>query len=207
MIRDDDIPAPDAPADPAEQRRARSFASLVDDLIDGLPPPPALPADQRALLETATIVRASTRDAFDLPPERRRAVVDAALRAAVGPAASVPASRAGAPAPRAAPAAAGPPAVRGRSRAPHRASSPWVIAAVAAAAALALWFRPAPREPTPGTGGWPAALRSRPADALVGRIAPARAADAAARIDQIYADRHAGFRAVHFRRLGARRRP
>jgi hypothetical protein len=79
---------------------------------------------------------------------------------------------------------------------------PWTVAAssalVAAAALIALFVRP-PAQPATAAPDVPVAWRSRPADALIGAIAPEHAADADTRIDAIFADRLDGFRE---RRLG-----
>lgn len=90
--------------------------------------------------------------------------LDAARRDAL-----VSAALAGGAAPRTAPAVA-------------RRPLPWLVAAAALAAGLALALRPRPAP----------ALRSP--DEVVGRIAPADAADASRRIDLLYADRLAAYR-------------
>jgi hypothetical protein len=182
-------PDPDAPATPAELAQARRFGELVEKTLSG-PPPPAMSADDRALLEVATVIRA-TRGNVELAPGRQRAIVEDALRQAIGDA---PASS-GAQAPIARPAG--------------RRWVPWLVAgasaAVAAAAILTLWLRApgaggqggvlAERMPAGSPAALPAEWTSRPADALVGPIARPHAGDASARIDAIFADRLAGYRA------------
>jgi hypothetical protein len=85
MTRDDDtpspIPAPDAAADGAEKARARAFSDLIDKVIAGKPPA-AVPADERALLEVATVIRAATRP-VELGGARTRSVVESALAMAI----------------------------------------------------------------------------------------------------------------------------
>ena len=54
------VPAPDVPPDGAERARARGFGELVDKVLAGRTPA-AVPADDRALLEVATAIRAATR--------------------------------------------------------------------------------------------------------------------------------------------------
>jgi hypothetical protein len=217
MTRDDDtpspVPAPDAVADGAEKARARAFGDLVDKVIAGKAPA-AVPAEERALLEVATVIRAATRP-VELGAARTRSVVESALAAAIerkgggtsrlsDP--SLPVSGRGGVVP------------IGRARA--RRLAPWIIAGVssvvAAAAILMLLARPAPRS-ADGTGAPVAAaplpehLRSRPADPLIGVITAAPELDDAGaatvqRIDTIYADRLAGYRERRLSAGAARRR-
>jgi hypothetical protein len=138
-------------------------------------------AEDRALVETTAIIRS----ARELPAARASALVESALRGAIDR-----------------PAAAHAPIPFDRAR---RAKAPWIVAAVstvvAAAAVLILFLRPAPR-PTPAATPAPATAHvqlpeswvSRPADDLVGVIPQARAGEAAARIDAIFADRLDGYR-------------
>ncbi|HEY4245083.1 MAG TPA: hypothetical protein VGM88_34945 [Kofleriaceae bacterium] len=162
----------DPPETAAERAQAKAFAELIDNAIAGKPAAGVMDADARALLEVATVVRAA-HGKVELPADRARAAVEGALRAAVG-----------------APAAAD---ELGARRA-KRAKAPWIVAAVssvvAVAALLLLWLRPAHQLGAP----MPTAWRSRPADALVGKIEKAQAFDAASRIDEIYADRLEGYR-------------
>jgi hypothetical protein len=44
---------------PAERARAASLARLVDGLLEGIPAPPALAVEERALLESAAMIHAS----------------------------------------------------------------------------------------------------------------------------------------------------
>lgn len=203
--RDDDdhldpgpVPAPDAEPTPQERARARAFADLVDKVVAGRPPA-AMAADDRALVETATVIRASA-GLVDLPPQRKSALVEAALRRAIdkprGHETVPPVVRAETPAP--AP-------VVPIEAARWKRRAPWVVAvvstAVAAAAVIALIVRP-PRveRAAPAAASAPAEhLRSRPADALVGVIPEERDVGAAtaatsARIDAIFADRLDGYR-------------
>src|SRR5215475_4169305 len=103
MAHDDDpltgaIPEPDAAPSASERSQARRFADLVDKALAGRAPP-AMSADDRALLEVATIVRA-THGRAELPAARQAAVVEDALRLAVGAAAPAgsPSARFAAPA-------------------------------------------------------------------------------------------------------------
>jgi hypothetical protein len=182
------VPDPEAEPTPAELAHARRFAELVDKTLADRTPP-AMSADDRALLEVATVIRAA-RGRLELAPARQRAVVEDALRQAIG----------------ATPAPGG--SVTPIARAPARRWAPWIVAGastlVAAAALLVLWLRPA--EPLPGApiGRAPVPLEwtSRSADALIGPIARDRAGDASARIDTIFADRLDGFRARRLARRG-----
>ena len=76
MSRRDDDP----PAGEREQAEAARFARLVDDLVAGAPPPPALDLDARALLDTAALLR-------PLGDARRDSLVDAAFAGRRPPAA------------------------------------------------------------------------------------------------------------------------
>jgi len=72
----------DAPVTPAELARAEAFGRWLDGLAAGDPLPPAMDSDDRALLETATMVMASSH-AVELAPERARSLIDEALESAV----------------------------------------------------------------------------------------------------------------------------
>jgi hypothetical protein len=192
---DDDLPdlAPDAEPTAAERARARSFAELIDKALAGRTPP-AMAADDRALIETATMIRAAA-GTVELAAGRRTALIEAALRAAI----DRPTRAAAVAAPVAAPdtAARVTDALAAR-RGRLRRVAPWAVAALsttaAAAAALVLWLgRPQPAPPV-AAPALPLIQRSRPADAVVGRIPRERAGDAASRIDAIYADRLTGYR-------------
>src|ERR1700759_4486495 len=126
---DDDGFVPDADAEPtaAERAHARRFAELVDKTLTGRAPP-AMSADDRALLEVATVIRAA-HGQLELAPARQRAVVEDALRQAIGAGSAAGSSAT--------------PIARPRTRR----WAPWVVAGastlVAAAALLLLWLRPA----------------------------------------------------------------
>ncbi|HTR51529.1 MAG TPA: hypothetical protein VMJ10_12525 [Kofleriaceae bacterium] len=176
------VPEPDAEPSAAERAHAKTFAELVDKTLAGRMPA-AMSADDRALVEVATVIRAASGE-VELPVARRRAVVEDALRQAVGGAGA--ATTAGA-----------------IVTLPRRRWAPWAVAGasslVAAAALAVLWLR-APRvaeevaPPPPEVRATPASWRSRPADPLVGRIQRDHAGDAATRIDTIFADRLDGYR-------------
>jgi hypothetical protein len=179
------VPDPDTEPTPTELSRARRFADLVDKTLSGRTPP-AMSADDRALLEVATVIR-STCGNLELAPSAARAVVEDALRQAIGEQ----------------PAGAG--ATGPFARMPMRRWAPWIVAGastlVAAAAVAMLWLR-APAAIGPASAGVPAEWTSRPADALVGPIARDSAGDASSRIDAIFADRLDGFRARRLARGG-----
>src|SRR5689334_1744606 len=132
MATDDDkdylagpVPEPDAEATPAERAHARTFGELLDKTLAGRTPP-AMSADDRALLEVATVIRAASGN-VELAASHRRAAIEDALHQAVGGAGAslgnvVPISR-------------------GRLRR----WAPWAFGGastlVAAAALVALWLR------------------------------------------------------------------
>lgn len=180
-----EVPDQDAEPTPAELAHARRFAALVDKTLSGRTPP-AISADDRALLEVATVIRAAHGN-VELAPSQQRTAVEAALHQAIGERAS---GRSAAPL-----AEAGPKRWR---------RAPWVVtgASTLAAAALAiLWLR-TPRPPAPRPAALPTEWASRSADSLVGPIARDHAGDAGARLDAIFADRLDGFRARRLARGG-----
>lgn len=190
----DAIPEPDLPATDSEKHRARAFGDLMDDMLAGEAPPPAVEANQRDLLEMATSLRAQIGH-MPLADDRRDDLIDSAFRAAVG-----------APATQSVDAGAAEAASMSDWRARSRKVIPWVgMVAAAAAAAVLLLTRPAPRTHTVETVVERPVLSiqhlSRPSDALIGKIDPARAGDATSRIDMIYADRLAGYRDLRLRGL------
>lgn len=191
---DDDIltgpvPAPDAEATPTERAHAKTFADLVDKTLAGRTPP-AMSADDRALLEVATVIRAASGN-VELAADKRRSLVEDALRQAVGGSSAVGSG------------------VTPISRARRR-WVPWAIAGastlVAVAAVLLLWLRGAPvRTHEAGVADvTPLHWKPRPADALIGPISRENAGDAITRIDTIYADRLDGYRE---RQLARGRKP
>lgn len=174
------VPEPEAEATPAERAHAKTFADLVDKTLAGRTPP-AMSADDRALLEVATVIRAASGN-VELPAQTKRSLVEGALKQAVGaasPSTVVPITRA------------------------RRRWVPWTIAGVSsavAAAAIALLIVRQPARPVvPAAAAMlpaeiPVDQRSRPTDDLFGPIARDRAGDATTRIDTIFADRLDGYR-------------
>jgi hypothetical protein len=184
------IPEPDAEATPSERMHARTFADIIDKTLTNKTPA-AMSADDRALVEVATVIRASNGQ-MELAPAKQRSIVEDALRQAIGGAA---ASTSGAVTP------------IGKAR--GRRWVPWAVTAmttsIAAAAVLVLWLR-APRTQyvdKPAVAKVPETWRSRPVDPLIGPIARESAGDASSRIDYIFADRLDGYRD---RRLSGRAR-
>jgi hypothetical protein len=182
------VPDPDIEPTPAELAHARRFAELVDKTLTGRTPP-AMSADDRALLEVATVIRA-THGNVELAPSRQRQVVEDALRQAIGAAPS-----------------RGSVTPIGSARSWRARRAPWILAgastAVAAAAIAMLWLR-APKVQVVRQAQVPSEWTSRSADALVGPIARDHAGDALSRIDTIFADRLDGFRARRLTRGGTR---
>lgn len=52
------VPSPEEPANDLERARAESFAERVDNLLAGEEPPPAMPPEERALVDVAGAIRA-----------------------------------------------------------------------------------------------------------------------------------------------------
>src|SRR5450432_4629011 len=77
------IPEPDDEASASERAHAKTFADLIDKTLAGRTPPAAMSADDRALLEVATVIRAASGNA-ELAACKRRSIVEDALRQAVG---------------------------------------------------------------------------------------------------------------------------
>lgn len=205
MSRDDerdDLP-PDAPATAAETARAQSFARLIDRVVGGESLPPAMDSEDRALVEAATRIVASSRE-LSLSADRVRSVVDDALERGVLGTAPRPAAPSEVDDDE-----AGDDAKVTRLPAPRRrrAALPWTVAALATAAAIALLVTrpnaPVATAPTPASAPVAAPLaeelRSRPADPLVGRIPREHRDRASDRLDVVYADRLAGYREVLYR--------
>ena len=174
------VPEPDVEATPSERAHAKTFADIVDKSLVGRTPV-AMSADDRALLEVATVISA-TNGGMELSAAKQRSIVEDALRQAVG---GVGSGASGSVTPIA----------HGRAKR----WVPWAVAAastlVAAAAVLVLWLR-APQQTTVvhETAQIPASWTSRPADPLVGPIAREHAGDASSRIDYLFADRLDGYR-------------
>ena len=176
------VPEPDAAASSSERARAKTFSEVVDKTIAGRTPP-AMSADDRALLEVATVIRAASGKA-ELSAQKRSALVEDALRQAIGGTGAKQKS-----------------AVVPIGSARNRKWVPWAVATasalVAAAAILMLWLRGPERmspSPTPQPVAVPTEWKSRPADPLIGPIAREQVGDASARIDAIFADRLDGYR-------------
>lgn len=193
MANDEDIltgsvPDPDAEATPSERAHAKTFAELVDKTLSGRTPP-AMSADDRALLEVATVIRATSGNVL-LAPGKQRSIVEDALRLAIGGGAATTSM----------------PGVTPITSARKR-WAPWAIAAtstlVAAAAIVMLWLRTPPQAPAAAIAP-PTTWTSRPADSLIGAIPRERAGDASARIDTIFADRMDGYRDRRLSRGGKR---
>ena len=191
MATDDDIltaavPDPDAEPTASEKAHAKTFADLVDKTLSGRTPP-AMSADDRALLEVATVIRAASGN-VPLAPGKQRSIVEDALRQAIGgPATSMP-------------------GVTPITSAKRR-WVPWAIAgtsSLVAAAAIVMLLVRTPQQAPVAAAELPATWTSRSADPLIGPIPRERAGDASARIDTIFADRLDGFRDRRLSRGGKR---
>jgi hypothetical protein len=175
------VPEPLDEASPSERARAKAFADIVDKAISGRAPA-VMSADDRALLEVATVIRAASGQA-ELAAQKQRSIVEDALRQAIGDASSNTSGQLGV-------------IPIGSAR---KKWAPWAISGasvmIAAAAMLALWLRTPEKhivvEPIAQT---PTSWTSRPADPLIGPIARESSGDASARIDYLFADRLEGYR-------------
>jgi hypothetical protein len=186
MTHDDEhdaesVPEPMDEASPSERARAKAFADIVDKAISGRAPA-VMSADDRALLEVATVIRAANGQA-ELPLQKQRSLVEDALRQAIGDAGSTTSGQLGVI-----------PIASARKK-----WLPWALTgastAIAAAAMLVLWLRaPEPTVVREETAQVPTSWTSRPADPLIGPIARENAGDASARIDYLFADRLEGYR-------------
>ena len=183
---------PDAEPTAAELAEARAFGDLVEQAIAGTAGtgPAAMSADDRELLEAATLIRA-THGRMELAASATRSLVDDVLRSAIGDGARVVslAER------------------RERARGPRR-WVPWSITAVSSLVAAAAIAVLAVRGPQRVTVSETAPVRapiewtSRPTDALVGAIAQQASAAAGTRIDSIFDDRLEGYRERNLSRGG-----
>ncbi len=213
------------PVTPGEQARAEAFGRLVDGLLSGDTLPPAMDSEDRALVETATVVMASSR-VIEPAPERTRRLVDQALEAALlrrsGGATSAPIDDASGEHRAASPITLVQPedpnersvtdvTTRRRRRGDQMARVlPWAVASLAAAAAIVLFIvRPPDKDRGADQTAEVVQVKevpldvmntSRPADPLIGRIDKADRGKATERIDLLYADRMAGYRDLAFRR-------
>jgi hypothetical protein len=219
-------PDEDAPITPAEQARAEAFGRWVDGLAAGEPLPPAMDSEDRALLETATMVLASSR-AIELPSDRTHRLVDQALEGALfgrrRPASDSGAGlgtwpgtrRATSPPPGEASRAPTDMVVSPRRRRADRVlrNLPWAVASLAAAAAVFLFVtRPDERVGPPrAAASRPVRLRldntSRPADPLIGVIRRGDTDRASERLDILFADRMDGYRDLTLRRALGEEQP
>ncbi|MBI4511696.1 MAG: hypothetical protein HY698_18830 [Deltaproteobacteria bacterium] len=203
MIQSDDDPES---AGESERARAQSLSRLVDAMTAGESPPPALEAEDRALLETATEIHAAGHATLDA--SRRDRVIDSALAVPVdepvGNLAVLPllVKQGGKKADTTAELSLKLRPVHARLK-KH---APWAVALLALGLLLFFLLGTPPRAPATEIAPQPERPlieRSRPADELVGRVARADAAGARARIDAIFADRLAGFRSVLLGEHGA----
>jgi hypothetical protein len=166
-----------------ERAQATAFARLVDASLEGEATPPASTPQERELIAAATALRAGLLGRDSLGDDRRRSLIEDVMTRAArrGEVIVLP------PPPRDS---------ETKRKVRLRDGLPWLLTAISVAVALLLFLRPPPRIPTP------LHETSRPADVLVGPIDRKASGDASGRLDAIYADRLAGYRAV---RLGGAR--
>ena len=203
MSPDDELdPREGAPEDEAasaeETEQAAAFANFIDTLVAGDSLPAVMGADERALVDTAAILRANLRTDEQVTAGVP-ALVDQVMSRVVTEAGAKQARSEAMN--RASEEAADPGIIDlARRRRRRRRLASFGIVAAAAAAALVFVLRTPP--PTTGTARVSTELsmshRSRSADALIGQIPRAKAGQASDRIDTIYADRMAGYRDLQF---------
>lgn len=185
----EDLPTP---ATEQELAEAEAFAGKVDDLIAGKGLPSVGDVEERELLQVSSMIRAGHHE-VPLDAARQSALIEAAMAHALpgakqaGEFAEVSSLD----------------AARARKR---RAWSAGVVSMVAVAAIALLWFRSQPPkgdvpESVAVQTPLPENQQSRAADALIGQIAPEQSGMASERLDRIYRDRMAGYRALQYRRL------
>ena len=202
----------EAPADATESAQAAAFAELIDTVIAGSEPPAVMAAEQRALLETAAILRANL-CSDPAAASGVSAVVGQVMGQVTGQVIEQVSGQGEGPAKGADDTHAtgdSQPSASERDdgiidfAARRRRRVRWLsVATAAVAAAVVLLF--ALRTPTPQRG--PAQVEStlsmmhhsRPADPLIGEIPRERADRASDRLDTIYADRMAGYRDLRLR--------
>jgi hypothetical protein len=170
--RQDPTPEGERPITADERMRAQRLGRLVDAMLSGQGAPPALEAEERALLEAATIVHA-TLGHPGLAHARMQVVIDSALGEATQQAPERPGipDRAATPLP-----------VRAKRRASRtKAYVAGAALGLVAAAVIMVKLRPE---------GQSLRARLRSPDAVLGRpIARAEAPAATARVDALLADR------------------
>lgn len=206
MTTDDDdflttVPDPDAEPTTAERARAKAFSELLDKTFASGRMPPAMSADDRALLEVATVIRA-TSGALELGASKQRNIVEEALRQAIGGNAATSLPSVGAP------------VIPIKRR-----WVPWAIAgasSLVAAAAIVLMIVRRPAPIAPATAEVPTHWKSRSADSLIGRIneckpdqdrlecAKIATVKTSSRMDHIFSDRMQGYRDRQMARGGTR---
>lgn len=180
---------------PEELAEAEALAAKVDNLVAGRPMATLGDPQEQELLRTSAMIRAAHHEVA-LDASRQSSIIEEALRAAM-PAASQTE-------------ALGNIHSLDAARAKRRRNWSVAITGLVAAAAIALFLR---RPTSPENDGnapvatlekLPETQLSRPADALVGQIAPEQSGMSSTRLDQIYGDRMGGYRALHFRRLAGK---
>jgi hypothetical protein len=183
---------------PEELALAQALAAKVDDLVAGKAMPRIGDAQEQELLRTSAMIRAAHHE-VSLDATRQSALIEEAMRSALPGTHKEDDFH----------------AVHSLDAARAKRRRNWSIAATALVAACAialLWFRTANPQQLGGEESQPLASlqelpqneRSRPSDALIGQIAPEQSGMSSARLDQIYGDRMAGYRALQFRRMAGK---
>lgn len=193
--------SPEDDFSPEEMAQAAALAEQVDDLVAGKAAPVALASTTRELLQSSSMIYAAHHE-MPLSAARKSALIEEALAGATGATRADFDEQA--------------PSDLDRARARRRRGvGVAVLGFIAAAAAILLVWRapPGPRTANQGPGQesvviqlqLPTAEQSRPSDALIGQISQSESGQAGERLEVLYADRMAGYRALQYRRMAARR--
>ncbi len=176
-------PDDDKPATKEELAAAQALGQRMDSLLDREALPTLLDSEEKELAELSLMIHATHHD-HTLAQDSQVSLIEAALAQGAG--------------------------VQQRdelAEARTRRKARWPITAIGLVAVAALAFlllRPEVKQyqdPIAQIMQLPQSQHSRPSDRLVGQIHRRASAQAGQRLDQIYGDRMAGYRALQYRRL------
>jgi len=173
----------DKPATKEELAVAQALGQRVDSLLDREALPTLLDSQEKELAQLSLVIHSAHHD-HDLPSASQAAIIEEALAQGAGVISQDDLAKA-------------------RTKRTTR----WPMAAVGVIAVAALAFlvlRPEAgqhHDPVAQVMQLPQSQHSRSSDRLVGEIHRGASADAGQRLDLIYGDRMAGYRALQYRRL------